>query len=248
MYLDGIISKKDAVEMLETINGCLSCSNAGEAVALIDKVQGLVGFDHAVYGLAKLKTNGTIESYETMNFSYPTAWLDFYREKGFHRIDPVSIENFSTFRLQYWKDTYQRRGCPKEFISASRDFLLDDGYACGVKNHKGTEGSILSLAGPLEKIPRNDYIIETLTPHLHLAFSNTLQAEKKQHAHNLSKREIEVLNWLKQGKSSWDISKIFSISESTVKFHVNNIMAKLDAVSRTHAVAIALSEGLIDIH
>ncbi len=62
----------------------------------------------------------------------------------------------------------------------------------------------------------------------------------------LSHREKEVLKWLKKGKTSWDISVILCISERTVNFHIKNIMQKLDAVSRTHAVVKAIEMGLID--
>lgn len=62
---------------------------------------------------------------------------------------------------------------------------------------------------------------------------------------NLSEREKEVLSWSKRGKSSWEISAILDISERTVNFHVNNIMQKLNAVSRTQAVAVAIERGLI---
>jgi len=62
---------------------------------------------------------------------------------------------------------------------------------------------------------------------------------------NLSKREKEVLTWSKRGKSSWEISAILNISERTVNFHVNNIMQKLNAVSRIQAVAVAIERGLI---
>lgn len=62
----------------------------------------------------------------------------------------------------------------------------------------------------------------------------------------LSLREKEVLNWLKKGKSSWEIASILHIGESTVNFHITNIMQKLNAVSRTQAVAIAVEQGLIN--
>jgi PAS domain S-box-containing protein len=62
---------------------------------------------------------------------------------------------------------------------------------------------------------------------------------------SLSLREKEILGWIMQGKSTWDISTILKISERTVKFHVDNIMKKLSAVNRTQAVAIALREKLI---
>jgi len=62
---------------------------------------------------------------------------------------------------------------------------------------------------------------------------------------HLTKRETEILHWLSQGKSSLEISIILSICESTVKFHVNNTLEKLQASNRTHAVAKALRQKLI---
>jgi len=67
------------------------------------------------------------------------------------------------------------------------------------------------------------------------------------HLHSLSCREKEILQWLACGKSTWDVSIILQISERTVKFHVNNIMQKLNAVNRTHAVAIGLTSSLIEL-
>jgi DNA-binding CsgD family transcriptional regulator len=61
----------------------------------------------------------------------------------------------------------------------------------------------------------------------------------------LTKREREIMQWLKQGKSTWEISQILCISERTVKFHINNVITKLDAVNRTHAVAIAIEKKLV---
>jgi len=67
-----------------------------------------------------------------------------------------------------------------------------------------------------------------------------------QNSSALSFREKEVLSWLKRGKSSGDIAIILDISERTVNFHVKNIMMKLDAVTRTQAVATAIELGLTD--
>jgi DNA-binding CsgD family transcriptional regulator len=63
----------------------------------------------------------------------------------------------------------------------------------------------------------------------------------------LSSREKEVIEWLQQGKSSWEISSILKISERTVNFHVGNILRKLDVVNRAQAIAVAARFGLIDI-
>ncbi len=63
---------------------------------------------------------------------------------------------------------------------------------------------------------------------------------------SLSPRELEVLKWLKLGKTSWDISVILKISERTVNYHVNNIMRKLDVTSRLQAVSEAVNRGSAD--
>ncbi|MBN1473115.1 MAG: helix-turn-helix transcriptional regulator [Syntrophaceae bacterium] len=72
-------------------------------------------------------------------------------------------------------------------------------------------------------------------------------SEKRLRFLNLSKKEILVLGFLKEGKTSGEIASILQITERTVNFHVNNIVQKLNAKNRTHAVAIALTERLIDI-
>jgi DNA-binding CsgD family transcriptional regulator len=61
---------------------------------------------------------------------------------------------------------------------------------------------------------------------------------------SLSPRELEVLKWLKLGKTSWDISVILNISERTVNYHVNNIVQKLGVSTRMQAVSEAFANDL----
>ena len=61
----------------------------------------------------------------------------------------------------------------------------------------------------------------------------------------LSKREIEVLERLAQGKTTTQISADLFVSENTVKTHVRHILAKLEASNRAEAVSKAIQMGLI---
>lgn len=63
----------------------------------------------------------------------------------------------------------------------------------------------------------------------------------------LTKRELEVLEELKQGKTNKAIAGELFISERTVKFHVSTLFSKLDASNRTEAVQIAVTRGLIKL-
>ncbi|MES2351256.1 MAG: response regulator transcription factor [Pseudomonadota bacterium] len=63
----------------------------------------------------------------------------------------------------------------------------------------------------------------------------------------LSARETEVLNHVATGHSNRRIAEQLLISEETVKAHMKNVLAKLAANDRTHAVTIALKRGIITI-
>ena len=64
---------------------------------------------------------------------------------------------------------------------------------------------------------------------------------------SLTLREIEVLKAIASGNANKLIAEQLSITEETVKGHVKNILAKLDAHDRTHAVTIGLKRGIIDL-
>jgi DNA-binding NarL/FixJ family response regulator len=63
----------------------------------------------------------------------------------------------------------------------------------------------------------------------------------------LTDREIEILRLVAAGKANKIVAAELAISEETVKAHMRNILGKLAANDRTHAVTIALKRGIIDI-
>ncbi len=62
----------------------------------------------------------------------------------------------------------------------------------------------------------------------------------------LTQREREILQLLADGMSNADVAQQLVISQETVKSHVRHILTKLEAETRTQAVAIALRESMID--
>lgn len=62
----------------------------------------------------------------------------------------------------------------------------------------------------------------------------------------ISERERECLQWAAMGKTSWEISQILGVTESTIIYHLRNATRKLDAANRLHAVAKALKASIID--
>jgi DNA-binding CsgD family transcriptional regulator len=63
----------------------------------------------------------------------------------------------------------------------------------------------------------------------------------------LSARELEVLTWVAGGYDLQRIAKELSIAPTTVRTHVRNVLRKLHARNRPHAVAVAMHLGLVDL-
>jgi LuxR family transcriptional regulator, quorum-sensing system regulator SolR len=61
----------------------------------------------------------------------------------------------------------------------------------------------------------------------------------------LSAREVEILTLASHGKTGLEMALSLAITERTVAFHINNIIEKLGVSNKTHAVAVALRQGLI---
>jgi NarL family two-component system response regulator LiaR len=69
--------------------------------------------------------------------------------------------------------------------------------------------------------------------------------QPKPPGHDLTAREREVLALLVQGLSNDEIAERLALTHSTVKFHVSNILSKLGASSRAHAVALAVQHNMV---
>lgn len=120
----------------------------------------------------------------------------------------------------------------------------------------GTRGRVEALyafsrlSGPLDV--RLAYLIELLVPHLHNAFLRVLATEREATGGNTQRparlvtpRQEEILNLIKAGKTNTEIAELLSCSPWTIKNHIQAILRKLDSNTRTHAIARAMSLGIL---
>jgi two-component system, NarL family, response regulator len=63
----------------------------------------------------------------------------------------------------------------------------------------------------------------------------------------LTAREVEVMKLLARGLTNKDIARVVRISESTVKNHINSLLAKLEVTDRTEAVTLCLVRGIVSL-
>jgi DNA-binding NarL/FixJ family response regulator len=124
------------------------------------------------------------------------------------------------------------------FTAYSERSLLSRGLESGAKGYVLKEAPHETLLRAIEKVASGEgYVDPALMP----AFLTGRDKDDM-----LTGREREILQLLADGMSNADVATQLFISQETVKSHVRHILAKLEADTRTHAVAIALREAIID--
>ncbi|MFZ4289063.1 response regulator [Variovorax sp. HJSM1_2] len=83
--------------------------------------------------------------------------------------------------------------------------------------------------------------------HIHISPAVAMELARYSSADALSSREVRVLESIASGLGNKSVARELDITEGTVKSHVKNILAKLCANDRTHAVTLGLKRGIIDV-
>ncbi len=243
--LRSIISGHDAICLFEILYKLSLSRSLGSFVEVLEGLKHIVPYDKSVTVLAKIDSNGGIKAYDIINISYPESWLQIYRDKSYEALDPVIKKNFCAYDLFHWENLKIENEGDDEFWNLASDFNLTSGCTYGLPNRSKTIGSLFSFSGGSLHHPRHEAILRIVIPQLDIKLRDIAKAQQQQKL-GLTVREIEVLQWVKEGKSNWDIATILNISERTVKFHISSILKKLNVVNRSQAIAVAISKSIID--
>ena len=122
----------------------------------------------------------------------------------------------------------------------------------------GIASTFFVFAGmPIGLTLRHAYFLDLLLPHIHMAFMRTIGSNDRVSFASggesrppladkmMTEREVEILGWVQEGKSNYEIGMILEISPLTVKNHVQKILKKLNVRNRAQAVSKATSMQII---
>jgi DNA-binding NarL/FixJ family response regulator len=124
--------------------------------------------------------------------------------------------------------------------SSDVDLLLD-GLDSGARGYALKEGDPDELMEAIQVVSAGgSYVDPRLRPAL--LSSNAIQRQPA-----LSGREREIIQLLAGGRTGEEVAEYLVLSAETVKTHIRNAMAKLEARNRVHAIAIALRSGQITV-
>jgi transcriptional regulator EpsA len=163
--------------------------------------------------------------------------------------------------IQKWRDTQEPvffqsgrddEQFPFEWVQLFNKYKMRNILSHGVVDLTGSQSSYFifsRLAGDVG--PQQAFVLKILIPHLHLALARAIADVQEYQpfvgktGKPLSERQSEILYWMHEGKTNWEIAKILDLTELNVKYHVDQIFSKLDVRSRVNAVAKAHALGLV---
>ncbi|RKP43882.1 autoinducer binding domain-containing protein [Trinickia fusca] len=236
------------MESLRWQESYLELCAATDERQLFDKIAGLakqLGFEYCCYGIrVPLPISHPVVA---IFDNSPTGWMKRYQESHFIDIDPAVRQGLNSAGLIVWPETpTELPGLWKE----ASDFGLRFGVAHSSWAAHGVFG-LLTLARHADALTKAELDTLTLQTSWLAHVSHALMSEflvpklAPEASVELTPRECEVLCWTGEGKTACEIGQILNISERTVNFHVNNVLAKLNATNKVQAVVKAIAMGLV---
>src|SRR5215471_1600145 len=184
--------------------------------------------------------------------NYSAQWQGRYIECGYGAIDPVvtcASSIAAPFLWDWFVIRYPLSNRQRQLFNEAAEAGLKNGVTVPLHGPWGRL-AVISFASQFNDVRPKAQLdrLNALASQFHVAFTS-LSGDFRRDlpSIDLSPREKDCLRWTAQGKSSWDISMILTISENTVNFHVKNAIRKLDATNRIVAVVKAIRLGLIDL-
>jgi len=235
---------------LDKFESLLNCQSVEELHATTAGIVRQMGYEHFLYGV---RVNVSLtRPYQFIFSGYPKQWWEHYRESGYQNLDPIVRHSAKRVIPLMWDDRVFSLPEATTIMNEARDYGLASGISFPIHG-LNCEFGLLSLAGDRDMKRAKKDIMESLgraqllANYLHEAVHRIVLSKEAfplQKA-QLTEREKECLLWAAEGKTSWEISNIIHTSERTVVFHLQNASKKMGVSTRQHAVARALSMGLI---
>lgn len=244
-------TKDDLQHLLEIMHYAVQAEAPEDVKDVLIRAKNFLPFERVIGGLVRLEPQGTFEGFsDVLNVNFPEEWLYLYWKNRYAEVDPVLRALMQSQRTQVWSQVYANISSEreKEFVETATSFGLSDGVTAGSLDPSCGVATFFAFAGgDTSEHARFVKFLDYLGQHLHLALlrsASKTSTSTDRCVTTLSPREVTILNWVKNGKTNWEIAQIIGITERTIRFHIESIFGKLDVSSRTQAVAVAVQHGL----
>ena len=228
-----------------------SVTNSDEVYKLLIEISQNLGISYITYG-TNVCTSFTYQTIFVLS-NNSSEWRNHYEENRLVAHDPRIVRAKRSATPFVWSKINPETKKEQQVLDDLQTFGIAEGITFPVRNARNDFGFInTAFIEPQKKMSsRLGYItpyMQLLANYIHEKTYSLLAKEHQ--AENpgttpldvrLTDRERECLIWLAEGKTSWEISQILEITESTVNQHLHSAGRKLKSNNRTHTIAKAIS-------
>ena len=193
--------------------------------------------------------------------NYPNEWVELYKRNNFQFVDPVILKGLKQSLPFAWDENITLLSDINfnKIFSLSRQYNILNGFTFVLHDHHNN----LSLLSIIPDTNSNDKsetqpISEKSIMQMHLIEFNAQMYKLVESASTgslyvrasptktiFTQREHEVLYWASMGKTYPEIASILGISVSTIKFHMGNVVNKLQVANARQAIRLGITMDLI---
>ena len=251
--LEQKLTRGDLYKLLGFIEFCRCAVNHDDVVPALKQLDDIIPYQAAIVGLLEVSGSSLKQTVRSFSLGHSPKFLENYSRQKFALSDPLVARGLSGSEPFSWEDAIASHTplatAPqvKKLLELSADYDLKGGLAYASRpTSLSNEASYICLeTGRAPFSPTHTEALRYALPHLHELLRRVCEKAPVKMTAALSGRELEVMQWIKEGKTAWEIGVILSISERTVKFHIANCYAKLNVTNRSQAVARAMRLNLI---
>lgn len=213
-----------------------SIGTAAELAGATVAVSGPIGLRTVMAGM--LSVRGDEEGRDFYFGNWPESWKDYYtREMG--EADPIVQEARRRIWPFSWSELWGDRELSdheRNLVQLARRFDWSDGVAVPIHGPAGYLALVAYAGGPIRFGPEERLILQALSYAAHERASTLFGKQGTRPPPKLSKRELQVMEWVARGRTDAQIADILKISATTVHTYVQQAMRKLGVRSRSQAV------------
>lgn len=219
---------------------------------IISSITQMLGFDRYSFMSGSVFGGRAITGWDSKRphrfINFEKAFVEEYSINRLDKHDLVLMQGMSAWQPFKWSNVYKTHDVDKRQMhlkELSSDFGMREGILFPTQGFND-DISLFSLSCGKEShtcdIPiLMQSLILMLINKIHFSIKSRHLKQSPITDKKLSPRELDVLLWLKEGKTYWEIGQILGISEHTVETHLRRAREKLNVATKEQAIAKTLT-------
>ena len=248
-------TERHAIDMHHHVQSIEAAKSRNDVAAACTKVAQFLDTSYFFYGL--IWPNGFHSVDITSISNHSSSWTREYAEKSYHLVDPRISECMCSATPILWstEKTYLSKlaKAPLAMMESARENRLGAGVLAFVRCHHGAMGFFGVGVSTDDTSGKRQTQLERIAPYVSYFGGYVQQAVldlpgigEFNRREPFTAREKDCLCWAAEGCTAAEIATRLFVTQSTVKFHLRNVIRKMNARNTTQALALAIVNGYIE--